>query len=394
MYRLTNTIVAEEDEELAKLRRLARDIVSNEATEPMVANWEREHTFPYDLMQQLANAGLFGLLVEPADGGLGLGASALAVVSEELARPSYDVASAYGITVFCLQSVARHANEPVRTEMISQTLSGDNRFAFALTEPDSGSDAAALRSVATRNPDGWKIRGEKIFCSGANRDDTTLLVACKTNDGTVSDSDGDISLFLIPHNRDGLELREMSTVGRHMLGTWSVAMDDVFVPDGHLVGERGTGWDVIRDSLLWERVFTSAAYAGTARGAFDIALEYATQREQFDKRIGDFQAISHMLADMFTRTSAARLLAYQAARLVEERMEDALLAVSMAKLFGSETLVEVTNHAMQIFGGHGYTTEFPIERYWRDARVTTISAGSSQIQRNLIARKLGLEPIF
>jgi len=192
-------------------------------------------------------------------------------------------------------------------------------------------------------------------------------------------------------NTSGLEIRPVATLGRHLFPTTQLIFDGVEVPADQVVGEVDGGWDVLLSGLRLERISTSAAYIGNARTVVDEALAYAKERRQFGRPIGDFQAMAHLLADMHTKVEAGRYLMWHAAWAYEHG-HDALLEISMAKLFGSEMFAEVANQGMQVLGGYGYTYDFPMQRHFRTARAATITAGTSQMQRNLIAGKLGLHP--
>jgi alkylation response protein AidB-like acyl-CoA dehydrogenase len=198
-----------------------------------------------------------------------------------------------------------------------------------------------------------------------------------------------LSVLLIPLDAAGIQLRRLPTIGRHMLGTYEVFLQDVFVPHASVLGEVGAGWDVIASNLELERTFAAAELAGCARTALDLVIEYVRHRRQFDRAIGDFQVVAHTLADLHARLEAARLLAYRAAERIDVG-QAAVTDAAAAKLLCSELFCEITNAGMQFMGGYGYTTDFPMERLWREARSTTISAGTSQIQRTIIARSLGL----
>jgi alkylation response protein AidB-like acyl-CoA dehydrogenase len=191
---------------------------------------------------------------------------------------------------------------------------------------------------------------------------------------------------MIPNDAPGLELRRLETVGRHMLGTYETFYDDVEVPESALVGSEGLGWEVVTSSLELERVFAAAQYAGAARTALALTTDYVKERQQFGRALSSFQTVSHRLAQMLVRVEAARLLAYRAANLVDAGR--AGTEAAMAKLVASEVFQEVTELGMQLFGGYGYMKEYRIERYWREARVTTVTAGASEIQLSIIARDL------
>jgi alkylation response protein AidB-like acyl-CoA dehydrogenase len=333
--------------------------------------------------------GLMGLPFPEEYGGLGRGILDFALVAEEIGRKGYDLAAVYGIPIFNALTILRHGSEEQRRRYVPDLIAGRVRFAVAITEPGSGSDAGSMRTTARRVEGGWLVNGEKVFCSGAAVDDTIISLYCRTDPEAPRQSG--LGLLLLDNHSPGLEIRPLRTLGRHMLPTTSLLLTDVFVPDDRLVGQPGDGWACLLGGLQLERIVTSCAYVGNAQTVVDEALAYAKQREQFGRRIGDFQVIAHMLADMQTEVDASRLLTYRAAWVLDQG-RDALLEISMAKLFGSEAFLRVANNGMQILGGYGYTMEMPMQRHLRAARGSTITAGTSQIQRDAIARRLGLRP--
>ncbi len=366
-----------------------RSMMERVATEDYLREHDDAERYPYELYRQFVAMGLLGLPFPEEHGGLGRGILDFALVAEEIGRWGYDLAAVYGIPIFNALTVLRHGSEEQRRHWIPRLLNGDVRFCVAITEPGSGSDAGSMRTTARRVEGGWLLNGEKVFCSGAAVDDTVISVYCRT-DPDAPRQHG-LGLLLVDNTAPGLEIRPLRTLGRHMLPTTQLVFQDCFVPADRLVGQPGDGWACLLGGLQLERIVTSCAYAGNAQTVVDEALAYATQREQFGRRIGDFQVIAHMLADMQTEVDAARLLTYRAAWVLDQG-RDALLEISMAKLFGSEAFLRVANNGMQIMGGYGYTMEMPMQRHLRAARGSTITAGTSQIQRDAIARRMGLRP--
>jgi alkylation response protein AidB-like acyl-CoA dehydrogenase len=266
-------------------------------------------------------------------------------------------------------------------------LRGEERYALGITEPDAGSDVAGIKTRAKRSDGGYVISGQKVFTTGAGLPHTLIHVLART--GPAGRSREGLSVFLVPSDAPGLELRRLDTVGRHMLGTYETFYDDVEVPESALIGTEGEGWDVVTSSLELERVFAAAQYAGAARAVIELTARYVAEREQFGRTLSSFQTVSHRLADMLVAVEAARLLAYRAANLVDQDPPTgANTEAAMAKLAASEAFQRATELGMQLFGGYGYMKEYRIERYWREARVTTVTAGSSEIQRSIIARDL------
>ncbi len=375
----------EESEDQQLLREAIRTFVEHEASAEEVDDWEAKSVYPSAVFAALAEHGYLALPFETSLGGAGAGAVEMAIVGEELARPGLDLAAGYGLTVFAGLTLVRHGFPDQVAQHIPAVLAGKERFALGITEPDAGSDVAAVRTRAKRTEDGWALSGQKVFTTGAGIPNTVIHVLART-DGASHDHHG-LSVFLVPNDAPGLELRRLETVGRHMLGTYEAFYDEVQVPASALVGEEGGGWDVVTSSLELERVFAAAEYAGAARATVDLTVEYVKQRKQFGRPLASLQTVAHRLADISTRVEAARLLAYYAAGLVDSG-GGARAAAAMAKLAASEVLVDATNLGMQLFGGYGYTKEYRIERFWREARVTTVTAGASEIQRSIIAREM------
>jgi alkylation response protein AidB-like acyl-CoA dehydrogenase len=233
------------------------------------------------------------------------------------------------------------------------------------------------------------INGQKVWATGAGAQDNVLNVYVKT-DTAVHYRKG-MSLFLVPNDTPGLKLRKLDMLGRRCVGTYEIFFDDVRVPATQLIGGENNGWDCVLSGLQIERLTAAAGYVGAGQAVVDLALQYAKDRRQFGRPIGTFQAIAHMLADMQTEIEVARTMIWRAAWMVANEAPDALKIISMAKLFASEAYVKAANAGMQIFGGNGYNMEFDMQRHFRDSRSTTIAAGTSQIQRNVIAGLLGLK---
>jgi alkylation response protein AidB-like acyl-CoA dehydrogenase len=257
-----------------------------------------------------------------------------------------------------------------------------------MSEPDAGSDTGAMRSTARRVNETWRINGQKLWSTGAGARDTLINVYVKT-DSKAHYREG-MSLFLVPNDAPGVELRKLDMLGRRSVGTYEIFFNDVEAGDERLVGGVNRGFHCLLSGLQTERITTAAGYCGAAQAALDLAVDYAKTRKQFGRPIGSFQAIAHMLADLQTEVDAGRLLMLRAA-WTATRGEDALREISMAKLFASETYVKVANAGMQVLGAYGYNMEFDMQRHFRDARAATIAAGTSQIQRNLIAGRMGLK---
>lgn len=376
-------------EDQLALRDLVRTVMEREATEEYLRRLDEHYLYPYELYRHWVDIGLFALPFPVELGGLGGSVTDFVVVAEEIGRKGYDLTGVYGVPIFNALNVMHFGTEEQRRELIPALLAGQRRLSIAMTEPDAGSDAGAMRTRARADGDHFVIDGEKVFASGADADDNTIVVYCRTDPDAPHQRA--LSCFLVDNTTPGLTINRMPMLGRHMLPTTQLVFDGVRVPADRLLGPLHGGWEVMLSGLQLERIVTSAAYVGNAQTVVDEALAYATQRQQFGKRIGDFQVIAHMLADMQTAVDAARLLTYRAAWMLDQG-RDALMEISMAKLFGSEAFLKVANDGMQILGGYGYSMEFPMQRHLRAARGCTVTAGTSEMQRNAIARRMGLRP--
>lgn len=312
----------------------------------------------------------------------------MVLVAEEIGRKGYDFVAVYGTPIFNGLNIAEHGTPDQRARFLPKLFTGELRFAISITEPSAGSDAGAMRTKAIRRGDDYVLNGQKVFTSGAAVENTLLVVYCRT--GEVGDRNG-MSCYVVDTTSPGLDIRPLDTLGRHMYQTTQITFDDVKVPVENMLGPEGGGWKVLMSGLQFERIVTSAAYVGNAQTVVDEALAYAKQREQFGRPIGDFQVISHMFADMQTSVEAARLLTYRAAEELD-RTGNAVMEVSMAKLFGSEMFRTVATNGVQIMGGYGYSMESAMQRHLRAAIGSTITAGTSQMQRQTIARRMGLRP--
>jgi alkylation response protein AidB-like acyl-CoA dehydrogenase len=370
------------------LRDSVRKLMDKHAPADYVRRLDREQAYPDSLYAAWIEAGLLRLPFPEEYGGLGGNVLDMVIVAEELARKSADFFMAFGGSVFCGLNILRKASEAQKKHWLSKMLAGEIRFSISMSEPDAGSDVGAIRTSAVRDGDHWIINGQKLWATGAGSKNNVINVYVKT-DPKAHYRQG-LSLFLVDNTTPGVELRKLDMLGRRCVGTYEIFFKDVRVPADRLVGGENKGWDCILSGLQVERITSAAGNVGAAQACVDLAIQYAKDRNQFGRPIGTFQAIAHMLADMQTELEAARTLMWRAAWMVAQG-QDALREISMAKLFSSETYVKVANLGMQIFGGYGYNMEFDMQRHFRDSRSATIAAGSSQMQRNLIANLMGLK---
>jgi alkylation response protein AidB-like acyl-CoA dehydrogenase len=376
-------------EEQKMLRDSVRKLMDKHASPDYIRRLERDQAYPYELYDEWIKAGILAMPFPEAYGGLGGNAIDLAIVAEEVAYSSTDLSMALGGSMFCGLNLVRKATEEQKKHWLPKLLSGEIRMSISMSEPDAGSDVGAMRTTAVRDGDHWVINGQKLWATGAAAKNNVINLYVKT-DNKVHYRQG-MSLFLVDKDTPGIELRKLDMLGRRCTGTYEMFLKDVRVPADRLVGgEAGLnkGFDFVLSGLQVERAFSSAACCGGARAVVDLASNYAKERKQFGKPIGTFQAIAHMLADMETEAEAARSLMWRAAWMISAG-QNALKEITMAKLKCSETYANVANMGMQVLGGYGYNKEFDMERHYRDARVSTVAAGSSQIQRNLIANLMG-----
>jgi alkylation response protein AidB-like acyl-CoA dehydrogenase len=366
------------------LRGSIREFIKRRCPDHAIDEWDARGVYPSEVVSAMVDLGWLSPPFRPENGGAG-DIIAMCLVSEELGHASYDLAASLGITMFCGLNVERHGTPAQYTRYLAPALAGERRFGIAITEPEAGSDAASITTRARRDGDGWVLTGQKMFTSGAHIPSTTLLVLARTD--VAAQRQAGLSVFLVPNDTPGVSARPMPSLGRRLLAPNTVFFDDVVVSSEDLLGAEGAGWDVIKSGLLVERLYVSAAYVGSMQALLDVSVHYATARTQFGQPIVDFQAIGHLLADMQTHVQAARWLTYFAASRVDDGV-DAMSEVSQAKLFGSESLLSVARSAMQIMGGYGYTGEGVVQRHFRDAQAATITAGTSQIHRSIIAKSL------
>jgi len=375
-------------EEQAMLRDSVRKLMDKHAPPEYIRRLEREQAYPYELYDEWIKAGLLSMPFPEKYGGLGGNAIDLAIIGEEIAYRSTDLSMALGGSMFCGLNLVRKATEEQKQYWLPKLLSGEIRMSISMSEPDAGSDIGAMRTTAVLDGNEWVINGQKLWATGAAAKNNVINMYVKT-DPKAHYRQG-MSLFLIDKDTPGIEMKKLDMLGRRCTGTYEVFFDEVRVPAERLVGGENKGWDCILAGLQAERITSAAGNVGAAQACLDLAVEYSKERRQFGRAIGTNQAIAHLLADMATEIEAARALTWRAAWMAASG-QDALREISMAKLFSSEAYVKCANLGMQVFGGYGYSMEFDMQRHYRDARAATIAAGTSQMQRNIIAGLMGLK---
>ncbi|HEY8628686.1 MAG TPA: acyl-CoA dehydrogenase family protein [Gaiellaceae bacterium] len=366
-----------------EIQALARDF-AREQIEPNAAEWDREHHFPRAVFAQLAELGLMGVCIPEEYGGAGADFLSYILVLEEISRADAGV----GVTVAVHTSavtlpILTFGTDEQRSRFVPPLARGEAIGAFALTEAESGSDAGSLRTSATPDGDGWRISGAKQWISTAAFAGTFLLFA-RTDPGTPGARG--VSAFILDPEHVRVTRTE-EKLGLNSSVTNDLVVEDAQVGRDRLLHEEGKGFRVAMATLDGGRIGIAAQALGIAQAAYDVARAYALERRQFGQRIAEFQAIQWKLADMSTQIDAARLLVYRAAWRKQNGLPHTEEGAK-AKLFASETARRQTGEAIQILGGYGYTKEFPVERYYRDAKITEIYEGTSEIQRLVIARSI------
>lgn len=369
----------------ATVADFARQVVA-----PQAAQFDETGEFPYDIVKQMAAMGLFGLPFPEEYGGMGGDYFTLCLAIEELARADSSVAITLeaGVSLGAMP-VYRFGTQAQREEWLPSLASGSALGAFGLTEPGGGSDAGATRTTARLDGDEWVLNGTKSFITNAGTDITRLVTATAVS-GRRDDGRPEISAYLVPVPRPGFSAsKKYSKVGWHASDTRELVFTDCRVPVDNMLGERGRGFANFLSILDEGRVAIAALAVGLAQGCVDECVRYAGEREAFGHNIGHYQAVAFQIADMETRTHVARLAYYDAAaRLVAGKQFRKQAA--MAKLFASQIAVDNARTATQIFGGYGFMNEFAVARHWRDAKILEIGEGTSEVQRMLIARELGV----
>lgn len=368
------------------LRDETRKFVDNEVRPEASERDTNKEPMSDELISQLGNMGFFGILIDEEYGGLGLDLMAYALIAEELSRGWLSV----GSIIARGQSLAG-ATEEQKSEYLPKMANGEALKAIAISEPEAGSDVANMQTRAVQDGDEYVLNGTKMWITFAKESDFVLTYA--VTDPDAEPAHKGISGFIVEKpagtfDREGLSGSPVNKIGYHGWETWQVYFDDVRVDADKLVGgKEGNGFYQIMEFFEEGRVHTAARAVGLARGALEDSMQYATQRNQFGEPISNFQAIRFKLAEMATKTEAARALTLQVAQAVDAG-ERADAEAAMAKLFASDVAEEVTSEGIQIHGGYGYTTDFDVERYWRDARLTKIFEGTNEIQKRIIADRL------
>ena len=374
--------------EHALLRDTIRDFMTTEVA-PVIEEHERERRFPVDIVRRIGELGWLGIPIPEDEGGAGLDTLAYAVAVEEIARVwgSLALIVAAHTSLGC-GPLHLAGSDDQKQRYLVPMASGRVIGAYGLTESGAGSDAGGTRTSAREDGDGWVIDGSKRFITNAGQAGTYIVTA---RTGQTARGGPEISAFIVPADAPGFTVGRLEDkLGLHASATGELRFEGVRIPAENLLGERGAGFRTFLRILDGGRISIGAMAVGLAQAALDASIPYAQSREQFGRPIGTFQGVAFMVADMSTEIEAARLMVRRAAWL-KDRGQDFALAAAQAKLFASEVSSRATNTAVQIHGGYGYVTDYPVERYLRDAKLTEIGEGTSQVQRLVIGRKvLGL----
>ena len=373
---------------LTEEHQMIRDALrafSQERLAPNAARWDREHHFPKDELKELAQLGAFGVAVPEQYGGAGLDYVALALVLEEIAAGDGGTSTIISVNNCPVCSIAMtYANPAQKERWLRPLAQGELLGAFALTEPHTGSDAAALRTTAVRDGDHYVLNGTKQFITSGKNGDVAIVMAVTSK---AAGKKG-ISAFWVPTDTPGYIVAGIEQkMGQHSSDTAQIVFENCRVPAENLIGEEGQGYKIALSGLEGGRIGIASQSVGMARAAFEAALAYAKERESFGTPIFDHQAVQFRLAEMAMQIEAARQLILHAASMKDAGLP-CLKEAAMAKLFASEMAERVVSSAMQVFGGYGYVADFPVERIYRDVRVCQIYEGTSDIQKILIARAL------
>jgi butyryl-CoA dehydrogenase len=373
---------------LTEDQRMIRDAVRAFAQEqlwPHAARWDKEHHFPKDVHKGLAELGCYGICVPESMGGAGLDYATLAVVLEEIAAGDGGTSTAISVTNCPVNAILmRYGTKQQQEQWLQPLAAGRMLGAFCLTEPHVGSDASALRTTALRDGDSYVINGVKQFITSGKNGHLAIVIAV-TDKGAGKRG---MSAFIVPTDNPGYVVARLEDkVGQHSSDTAQINFENCRIPAENLIGAEGEGYKIALSALEGGRIGIAAQSIGMARSAFECAVTYAKQRESFGQPIFNHQAVGFKLADMATQIEAARALVMHAAAL-RDAGQPCLKEAAMAKLFASEMAERVCSDAIQVHGGYGYVSDFPVERIWRDVRVCQIYEGTSDVQKILIQRAL------
>ncbi|MFH1856360.1 MAG: acyl-CoA dehydrogenase [Candidatus Omnitrophota bacterium] len=372
-------------EEQQMIQDLCRQI-AEEKIRPVAAELDEKEQFPYEIMKVISESDLFGVYLPAEYGGTGGGVLELCIATEEFSKACGGIAVCYAASALGTIPILLFGNEEQKKKYLPVLASGKSLAAFGLTEPEAGSDASAVSTTAKKEGDCYILNGTKHFITNGGVADIYTIVAMTDKTKGARGA----SCFIVEKDTPGFTIgQKEKKMGIRASVTSELIFNDCKIPKENLLGKEGMGFIVTMKTFDMSRPGVAAQAVGIAQGALDLAVAYAKERKQFGKSISSFQGIQFMIADMATQIEAARALVYATARMVDAGKPKVGKSSAMAKLFASEVAMSVTTDAVQIFGGYGYMRDYPIEKYMRDAKITQIYEGTSQIQRNII----GLETI-
>jgi alkylation response protein AidB-like acyl-CoA dehydrogenase len=369
-----------------EIQKAVRDFAKGEFDKELALELDRKHEFPKKIWQKAGDLGLIGVHYPEEYSGQGLGSLEDIIVIEELCRGDSTIGSAVALSSFASELVLHYGSEELKQKYLPLVAEGKMLSGGAFTEPDHGSDITAMDTTAVKDGDEYVVNGVKTFITNGGLAGF-YSVLCQT-DENASPSYRGLSVIFVEADREGVSTSDVGEkMGISMMATAEVSFKDVRVPAGNLIGEEGKGFYHVLHFFDESRIQVAAQALGTAQGAYDRALDYVKQREQFGKKIAQFQVTQHKLADMATKIELARLITYKAAWNFDQGRIDPKLT-SMAKMYAARTAVEVADEAIQLLGGYGYMKEYEVERFYRDAKITEIYEGTKEIQKNTIASAL------
>lgn len=375
------------DFELSKsqkeIQKAAREFAKGEFDKDLAIELEKKHEFPTKIWKKAAELGFIGIHFPEKYEGQGLGLVENILVAEEFCRKDSGIGAAVVLASFAAENLLHFGSEEMKEKFLPKVALGEMLCGGCFTEPDHGSDITRMDTTADKDGDEWVINGVKTFITNGCLA-SFFTVLCQTDQNVIPSHRGQ-SMFLVETDRPGVNATEIGDkMGIRMMSTAEVTFKDVRVPMDNLIGKEGKGFYQVLEFFDESRVLVAAQALGTAQGAFDRAIDYIRQREQFGKKIGQFQVSQHKIADMATKIELAKLITYKAAWNFDQGRIDPKLT-SMAKMYAARTAVEVADEAIQLLGGYGYMLEYEVERFYRDAKITEIYEGTKEIQKNTIA---------
>ena len=366
-----------------EIQKAAREFAKGEFDKDLALELDRKHEFPTKIWKKAADLGFIGVHYPEKYSGQDLGVLENIVIADEFCAQDSTIGSAVILSSFASECVLRFGSDELKQKFLPAVAEGEMLSAGAFTEPDHGSDITSLDTTAVRDGDEWVINGTKTFITNGGMAGFYCTM-CLT-DSEAQPSYRGISLILVESEREGITATDIGDkMGIHMMATAEVNYKDVRVPVSNLIGDEGKGFYQVLEFFDESRILVAAQALGTAQGAYNRALAYVKQREQFGRKIAQFQVTQHKLADMATKIELARLVTYKAAWNFDQGRIDPKLT-SMAKMYAARTAVEVADEAIQLLGGYGYMTEYEVERFYRDAKICEIYEGTKEIQKNTIA---------